>query len=266
MSSLMNSWKISLTPSGTPSSSILSLDVAIEGVESHDRVLATELEVDAGIESERRLLVESRVAEDALLVVDDERRVQLVEVRAPDRPGHGQAQLGSVGRVPTEMGARVELEEVLGRLDLVAVDDVDADGREFVCRLRKRLGNRRIEVEASELCAAAELQRRRVVEIHRPLDEAIRALVLGVEQRKPVVVLLQHAVLVLEHAEGEVALLVDALEPELELRARKLVFDGSPQLELGVVGIRDFLAVEEFGVAQVFGIGAERSAKRSMMS
>ena len=79
------------------------------------------------------------------------------------------------------MGARVELEEVLGRLDLVAIDDEDADGREFVGRLRERLGNRRIEVEARELRAAAELQRHGVAEIHRPLDEAVRALILGIE-------------------------------------------------------------------------------------
>ena len=115
------------------------------------------------------------------------------------------------------MRARVELEEVLGHLDLVAVDDDDADRRELVRRLGERLGDRRIEVEAREFGAGAQLERRRVAEVHRPLDEAVRALVLGVEQRQPVVVLLEHAVFVLEHAEREVALLVHALEAELEL-------------------------------------------------
>ena len=98
-----------------------------------------------------------------------------------DRARRGEAHLRAIRHVPAEMRARVELEEVLGHLDLVAVDDVDADRRELVRRFRERLGNRRIEVEARELAAAAELQRHAVAEVGVPLDVAVCALILGVE-------------------------------------------------------------------------------------
>ena len=185
---------------------------------------AGELEVDAGVEAERRFLVERRVAEDALLVVDEERRVQLVEARPAHGAGDRHAHLRAVRHVPAQVRARVELEVVLRRLDLVAVDD-DADGRQLVGRLGERLGHGRVDVEAREFAAGAEFERDRAP-VHGPLHEAVGALVLGVEQREARVVLLEHALVHLERVEGEVAAAVVALDAELEPRVRQLEVDG----------------------------------------
>ncbi len=139
----------------------------------------------------------------------------------------------------------------------LAVDDVDADLRQLVGRLGECLGDRRVELEVRELAAAADLEGR-VREVLGPLDQAVHALVLGVEQRQARVVFLEHAVVVLEHAEGEVAAAVVALDPELQLRARELVRDRGLERQLGVVGVRLLLAVEELRIAQVLGIVRHR--------